>query len=92
MNRRLCVGLLTATIPHPRTALYAVRAPRYSPVIAPFPNMSLGRGRPENREFAQIFTRNLSLSPFSFGRDQRMNLGFMRVLTEAFDVNIAFRD
>ena len=54
--------------------------------------MSLGRGRPENWEFAQFFTRNISLSLFSFGRDREMNLGFMRVLDWAFDVNIALRD
>lgn len=36
--------------------------------------------------------RNLSLSLFSLGRVQEMNLGFMRALAGEFDVNHASHD
>lgn len=36
---------------------------------------------------AYFLPRNLSLSLFSLGRVQEMNLGFMRVLAREFDLN-----
>lgn len=41
---------------------------------------------------AHFFGPNLSLSLFSLGRFQEMNLGFMRVRAGEFDVNHAFHD
>lgn len=37
---------------------------------------------------AHFYGQNLSLSLFSLGRVQEMNLGFMRVQTEEFDLNL----
>jgi len=60
--------------------------------MAPFLKKSLGRGRSGNRGWSIFLCRNLSLSPFSLGRFQEMNLGFMRVLAGEFDVNLASYD
>lgn len=56
--------------------------------MAPFLKKSLGRGRPGNWGWLIFFGQNLSLSLFSLGRVQEMNLGFMRVLAGEFDLNL----
>ncbi len=60
--------------------------------MAPFLKKSLGRGWPEIREWAPFSRLNFSLSLFSLGRVQEMNLGFMRVQGGKFDVNLALYD
>jgi hypothetical protein len=60
--------------------------------MAPFLKKSLGRGWPGNRGWPIFLPQNLSLSLFSLGRIQEKGLGFMRVRTGEFDVNLASHD